>query len=247
MATACGLGDSGPGQTATRETIKTQVNRAWSIATGNAGARGEDADICQDEIKFCTVNMRSMVDITQRQALAKWAASKGIDVVAIQETKVNVNTKEVHGDYVLLTSSSVDPETRSKVENMRSAGKTVRKEMYDRVREHHGVGFMISSKIMRHTRNVEPIDGRCITMTLRCKTPVSFVNVYGPTADADLQEKRKFYDNVEKAMEPCKDKWMIVVCGDLMRGFTAGKGRITVWLGRTYCKGKCQTRNCPAE
>ena len=74
-------------------------------------------------LRIATFNIRGINEITKRQQLDRWVEQKHIDILLLQETKVNHNSTE-HGLYTrTFFHTEVDQKKREAVENARQNGK----------------------------------------------------------------------------------------------------------------------------
>ena len=77
------------------------------------------------KIKFATLNIQGPNMIGKRQEIEKWMEEKRIDILCIQETKINCNATEKRNGYTWYFSSDVKDADRDKANKMRSCNKKV--------------------------------------------------------------------------------------------------------------------------
>ena len=99
--------------------------------------------------------------------LELWAKKNNIDIILLQETKVNQAGVEKRKHYTIFFSESVEAE-----------GPTT----------HAGVAIMIKNSMLESVLEINPIDERLMSITLRGPVHTTFINTYMYTAK-DTEKK----------------------------------------------------------
>ena len=145
-----------------------------------------------------------------------------------QETKRNTNDVEkgeAWGKYAVFYATSIDQKIREKQEKIREekigkgkgSGKTKHKpappwEAPDY--EHRGVGIAIHRKHLNCLKEVRPINGRLISLTLNSKgNNINFISAYAPTAQSSMETKDTFYEELNDLINELKGE--IIIGGDM--------------------------------
>ena len=90
------------------------------------------------KIKFATLNIQGLNMIGKRQEIEKWMEEKKIDILCIQEAKINCNSTENRKGFIWYFSSEVKDADRDKANKMRSCNKRIPKTLQEKIREHRG-------------------------------------------------------------------------------------------------------------
>ena len=117
-----------------------------------------------------------------------------IDIMAIQETKIDYNEKLTNKYFTWYHSG---------LNRMRPEGQMV-----------SGVGIIINNKIANYITDVEPINDRVIKIEIEYRKPVVIFCVYAPTAASETSEKEKFYEILQKEYDKHKYKKAVYIIGD---------------------------------
>ena len=77
--------------------------------------------------------------VGKRQEIEKWMEQKKIDLLCIQETKINCNASESRNCFIWYFSSSVKDADRDKATKLKNCNKKVPAQLQEKIREHRGV------------------------------------------------------------------------------------------------------------
>ena len=75
---------------------------------------------------------------------------KKIDLLCIQETKINCNAMECRNGYTWYFSSGVKDADRDKATKLRNNNRRIPPNLQEKIREHRGVGFVCSNELHEH-------------------------------------------------------------------------------------------------
>lgn len=79
-----------------------------------------------------------------------------------------------------------------------------------------GVGFLVSRKLKPAIIGFNAINERLCTLCVRGKFKnISLINIHGPTEESPDDEKEKYYESVERALNACPRYDVKIVLGDL--------------------------------
>ena len=168
-------------------------------------------------LKIATLNVRGLNVILKREKIATWLEKENIDVLAIQETKINVAMAETWKapkgtKYTIYTSTSIKDKDRELVDNIRTKGKRPTQEQACRSIEKHGVGIIIRNSLFEDIK-IESKGGRIIRLESK-KSKVAFTSAYAPTTDKEEEELADFYNNLSLTTEEIPSRYKMFILGD---------------------------------
>lgn len=111
-----------------------------------------------------------------------------IDILCIQESKVNSNSREVHDGYEMFFSSGIKDDDRSKAYDLKRSGTASRDNpehgrIFRSSIEHLGVGIIFLKKVKPHVQDIQQHSARNIILTLKSQTgPLDIISTYVPQA-----------------------------------------------------------------
>ena len=131
-----------------------------------------------------------------------------LDILCLQETKINSNSQENHDSYTMYWSTGVTDDARNKAENLKRSGKA-RRQNPEHMRtfraaiEHLGVGICCSKSIAKFITDVRQISARNIVITLRMQAgDLDVVSTYAPQACAtEDRASEKHYEELNDILE----------------------------------------------
>ena len=130
-------------------------------------------------IKIGTWNVRTMYDTGKLHLLAKEMTRLNCNICGLAETRWSGN-----GHFTTLGGTH----TMSITPGSREGG-------------NKGVAFIIDKETAKSISGYNPIKERIISIRINCKPfPVTIIQVYAPTSDADDEDIEYFYDQIEKAL-----------------------------------------------
>ena len=139
------------------------------------------------DMTVATLNCRGLSSISRRERVIHTMHKHNIDVLCLQETKINSNSKETHDGYTMYWSSGISDEKRNKAESVKRAVPHRRTPqqaalMRDAI-EHLGVGIVISKRLGRYVKDIQQISARniCIALTMHAGD-FDIISTYAPQA-----------------------------------------------------------------
>ena len=119
---------------------------------------------------------------------------RDIDVLAIQESHIKENAREVRKRYTWFF------------------GGAPVKSLHDRYST--GVGLIVKNGMVNNIREVRPVNDRLMTMTIMQTVPLNIINGYAPHAERPDEEKDMFYESLAGEVERLRGKGVLVILGD---------------------------------
>ena len=150
----------------------------------------------KNKLKFATMNIQGINTLGKRQEIEKWMKKKKIDLLCIQETKINCNAMECRSGYTWYFSSGVKDAGRDKATKLKNSNKKIPPSLQEKIREHRGVGFVCSNELHEHVKTITAHDSNNITLNIKGTVDIIFHNTYQPRAGEKMQTKRR--ENTEK-------------------------------------------------
>lgn len=148
---------------------------------------------------IASLNGRSTNTTEKRKLIDDWANRFKIDILCLQETKVNTNKTIESENFTWFFATGIAVDKRANVQNKRFDGKRVSKEEFQSTTEHHGVGIAIHNRLLRTLIDVHPISSissRIITAKFKSTCNLNIVSTYAPTAVDSEQTKDKYYGSL---------------------------------------------------
>ena len=144
-----------------------------------------------------------------------------IDILCLQETKINSNSKETHQGYDMYWSSDVADTDRANAEALARTGRASRRNeehcrIFQKAKEHLGVGIVFSKQAQRCLKSVRPISARNIVGTLIMQIgDLDIVSSYAPQAcHTDPTASDKHYQELHTIMDQKYAYSPKIICGD---------------------------------
>ena len=147
--------------------------------------------------KFATLNIRGVKKPGLREEIDMWMAKNEIDILCLQETRNNQNSRETRKNYTWFFS-----------------GEGGRKDYTA------GVGMVIRNKFMQYIEDIVPINDRLMYLTIRGTIETNIVCTYMPPAERQnlpdilTVEKDNAYEEIQKILDKKKNKGPMFICGD---------------------------------
>ena len=158
--------------------------------------------------RVASLNCRGLASFSSRERLVHLMKKHGVDILCLQETKINLNATETHDVYEFLWSSDVKDTDRSKAESLKLSGKATRNNqehgrIFRAAVEHLGVGFVIAKKVQKYLLDIRQESGRNALITLKTQSGVlDIISTYAPQAchrDADAASRH--YAELESLLD----------------------------------------------
>lgn len=137
-------------------------------------------------------DLNEIVDARKTAVINYELLRLGIDIVALQETRLSESGNIKERDFTFFWHGKSCGETRE-----------------------HGVGFAVRNKLLKSI--IPPSDGteRILKLQLQTETgPVSIISVYAPTLTATSESKDKFYDDLSKVVSETPEEQHLFILGD---------------------------------
>jgi exonuclease III len=148
-------------------------------------------------IKFATLSVRGIKKPGAREEIEYWMTEKEIDILCLQETRNNQNSRESRKSYTWFFS-----------------GEGGRQEYTA------GVGMVINNNFLKYIEDIEPVNDRLMFVTLRGIIESNIICTYMPPAERQnhlerlVEDKDKAYDEIQKVIDKKKNKGPMYICGD---------------------------------
>ena len=149
-------------------------------------------NITKTQLKIATLNVKGFNEASKRQEIERWAEEAGIDILALQETKINATSQEQRGKYTAYFSTKIDQAKRDRVEQNRQAGNRPNPEQWRELAEHWGVGIMVKNALVACITDINPINGRMMKISFDTTPRLHVFSVYAPQAGRPTTEKEDF-------------------------------------------------------
>ena len=150
------------------------------------------------QLKIASLNCRGLSSASRRERVVHLMKKHAIDILCLQETKINSNAKECHDKYVMFWSSGIKDEDRNKAADLWRSGKAsssnrAHAQIFRNAIEHLGVGIVYAKHLEKYVVDIRQRDARNIMLTLRMQAGyLDIISTYAPQAchrDADAAEK----------------------------------------------------------
>ena len=124
-----------------------------------------------------TLNARGLKQIGKREEIETWMKENNIMILALQETRINTNSKEARGSCTWYWSG----ENKQKDETYTA-----------------GVGFVIDNTFAKYLEDIIPRTDRIIQIKLKDTCNINLINVYLPPAPRAEEEKEAVYKKLDE-------------------------------------------------
>ena len=171
------------------------------------------------KINIATINVRGFKEVDKQEHIMKWMNENNIDILALQETYCNTNSKMRRLNFTYFFSTNITDQNRieavkRKTEN-KGKGKGKHKLGNQIDQERHGVAFIIRNCILPLVEDINQIDGRNISLTLRDHHSKIFIlNTYVPHSGYDSETKNKHYFTLQHFLDQQNAHTKKIVLGD---------------------------------
>ena len=174
------------------------------------------------DVKLASLNLcGGITDTSGRQKIVHLMKENKIDILALQETRVNTDSMEIHDGFTFYFSTSVTDEVRTEAEKTRQhqnnlATKSMTEiELFNLDAEKHEVALVYSGKLCRCKQNIKQINGRLIVVsfdTARVRTNV--IAAYAPHAGRSMKDKDSFYQDLQAPVNSLPKHEINIIRGD---------------------------------
>ena len=141
-----------------------------------------------EKIRIASLNCRGLATLPKRERVIHLMVEHDIDVLCLQETKINHNSREEHDSFVMYWSSGVADDDRNKAEELKRSEKARRNnpadaETFRRAIEHLGVRIVYKQSFQKYVVNIVQKSARTIMLTLQMRTGcLDIFSAYVPQA-----------------------------------------------------------------
>eukprot|EP00973_Karenia_brevis_P013687 1856474-Karenia_brevis.AAC.1 len=152
----------------------------------------------QTKLRIGTLNITTLAALGQRQALDKWMRFSSTDILGLQETKQQHNSKEQRRNYTIYYSGQdrLEEQILKKKVNTKFIA---------------GVGAAVSNRLQLYIHRIVPLNDRIMILELNLLLPTFIIIAYAPTAESEDYFKTGFYNmlsDTETSMQEYKQNKM---------------------------------------
>ena len=134
-----------------------------------------------EDILIATLNVQGMKRAVKREYIESRMRRHNIKILAVQETQIATNEVETRKGYIWYFGGS-------------GAETEVEQHFF------RGVAIVVSNEFRNYVIDVEPMNHRIMSITLRGTVPLRILSVYAPTAQAEERTKTDFYKTLKETM-----------------------------------------------
>ena len=170
-----------------------------------------------NKIKIATLNVRGFKEVEKQEQVMHWMEQNRIDILALQETYVNTNSKMKRGKYTYFFSTNISDKQRIEATQQKTKGKGKGKQKLGNQidQERHGVAFIVKNSLLPIIKDINQIDGRIITLLIQDHASKLLIcNNYVPHSGYELEVKTKHYENLQSAISKQNSHTKICILGD---------------------------------
>ena len=156
------------------------------------------------DYKIASLNCRGLASPSSRERLVHTMKKYHLDILCLQETKINVNSMELHDGFSFYWSSGIKDEDRNKAIDLKRSGKGSRDnpehgQTFRNAIEHLGVGVVLHPRIRKYVLDVRQHSARNIMVSLKTRCGVlDILSTYAPQAcHRDSQAAEAHYAELE--------------------------------------------------
>ena len=128
-----------------------------------------------------------------------------IDLIALQETKVNHSSEEIkqlppyNDRYLFYFSSSINKTQPNRPPPLPKTNAKAKQASH--YVEHHGVGFAIGPRLISSVKDCVPHNSRLIEIKFHNHGPdLNFINHYAPHSGRPYEEKTRHWENLQRIL-----------------------------------------------
>ena len=137
---------------------------------------------------IATLNCRGLSSLSKRERVIYLMHKNKIDVLCLQETKINSNSREEHDGFIMFWSSGIEDDCRNKAEELKRSGKGCRNNaaharIFRSAIEHLGVGIVYRKSLQSYVVDVKQHSARNIMLTFSMPAGrLDIISTYAPQA-----------------------------------------------------------------
>ena len=164
---------------------------------GESGPKVHQLLKCKSPIILSTLNVRTIMKPERLQELVHNAKQHEIDVICIQEHRIQHTNSELEfksvENYQLITSSAY----------RNRQGFTI-----------GGIGFLLSPKVVNNMLHIEKISDRIMLAEFESNLKMTIISCYSPTNMSEESEAKDFYKDLKGVTENIPAHNFLVIAGD---------------------------------
>ena len=173
-----------------------------------------------DKLSVATLNCRGLLEASKREQIVQIMHVHQIDLLALQETKVNSSSEEQRQHegtgkrYSCFFSSNAQRDAPPRVQPQHANGKA-KAQAARRMIEHHGLGFVVGPRLINCIKDCTPHSSRLMEIRLRNHGPdICLINHYAPHSGRPLDEKTQHWDNLQEMVHARSQAIPTFILGD---------------------------------
>ena len=174
-----------------------------------------------EEFKIASLNCRGLSSASKRERIIHLMVKEKIDVLCLQETKINYNSQETHLRYKFYWSTDISDDARNKASQLAASGKAARNNpnrgaIFRNAIEHAGVGIVLSPHAVKYLISIQPVSGRnmCVSLKMRAGT-LDVISTYVPQAcHTNPELANHHYRELQALIEDRYTFSPKLICGD---------------------------------
>ena len=185
-------------------------------------------------VNVATLNVQTLRTLGKMELLELEAERYGISCLGISETRWtgSGHFKTDRGGKVLFAGNESDLIKQSKHGSIHESG----------------VAIWINAQMSKSLLGYNPVSKRIITARFQCKpVNLTMIQVYAPTAEAQVEEKEKFYSELQEVVDATPRSDMLWLCGDFNAKIGNGSSIGKHALGTENDNGSRLTQFCESN
>ena len=173
------------------------------------------------QFKIASLSCRGLSSISKRERIIHLMSKEKIDILCLQETKINHNSQKTHQKCTFYWSTGIPDDARNKATELARSGKASRKNpihgvVFRRAIEHAGVGVVLSPCAIKYMVSVQPNSGRKIRVSLNMQAGrFDVISTYGSQAchvNPDLANQH--HEELQSFLDDRYTYSPKLICGD---------------------------------
>ena len=174
-----------------------------------------------EEFKIASLNCRGLSSVSKRERIIHLMSTEKIDILCLQETKINHNSQETHEKYTLYWSTGIPDDARNKASELARSGKASRNNpnrgaVFRRAIEHAGVGVVLSPRAIKYMVYVQPVSDRTIRVSVNMQAgKLDVISTYVPQAcHVNPNLANQHYEELQSLLDDRYNHSPKLICGD---------------------------------
>lgn len=163
---------------------------------------------------MATFNVRGLQEVGKRQAVEEWMHRTGIDLLMLQETKVNRAQTENRRARAWYFTSGVGPGVAAGAAALRAGGWRVPPTVARKAVEHIGVEIVCRGRLRKYLEEVRPRGARMMEVTFATQPCLAAVCAAAPHAGRAGAEKESFYLKLAERARAHPGTKAVMIAGD---------------------------------